>query len=57
MSLSVGDKLGHCEVLSLLGKGGMEEVYGARVCVAKAESGDGKPRERTSRAARRCFNH
>ena len=30
MPLSVGDKLGHYEILSLLGKGGMGEVYRAK---------------------------
>src|ERR1700693_2087106 len=30
MPLSVGDKLGHYEVVSLIGKGGMGEVYRAR---------------------------
>jgi serine/threonine protein kinase len=30
MPHSVGDKLGHYEILSLLGKGGMGEVYRGR---------------------------
>ena len=30
MALSAGDRLGHYEIVSLLGKGGMGEVYRAR---------------------------
>src|SRR5450631_3768853 len=30
MALSIGDKLGHCEILTPIGAGGMGEVYKAR---------------------------
>ncbi len=37
MPLSVGDKLGHYEVISLLGQGGMGEVYSARDTTLKRD--------------------
>ena len=37
MPMSVGDKLGHYEVLSLLDQGGMGEVYRARDTTLKRD--------------------
>jgi serine/threonine protein kinase len=37
MPLSAGDKLGHYEVLSLLGVGGMGEVYSAKDTKGRAQ--------------------
>ena len=37
MPLSVGDKLGHFEVISLLGKGGMGDVWKARDTTLKRD--------------------
>ena len=37
MPLSIGDKLGPYEILALVGKGGMGEVYGAADKAANLE--------------------
>ena len=38
MPLAAGDKLGHYEVLSFLGEGGMGEAYKARDTTRKRDS-------------------